>query len=106
VRAVVQEGIDPQAILVPQQGVRRNPKGEPVALVVDEAGKVQQRVLSLNRAINDQWLVASGLSAGERLIVEGAMNVRPGATVKVIPWDGPKAGVKAPNTKRSPAESN
>ena len=106
VRAVVQEGIEAQAILVPQQGVSRNPKGEPVALVVDEAGKVQQRVLSLNRAINDQWLVASGLAAGERLIVEGAMNVRPGAAVKVIPWDGPKAGVKAPNTQRSPAESN
>jgi len=106
VRAVVQEGIDAQAILVPQQGVSRNPKGEPVALVVDEAGTVQQRVLSLNRAIADQWLVASGLSAGERLIVEGAMNVRPGAAVKVIPWDSPKAGVKAPNTKRAPAESN
>lgn len=106
VRAVVQEGIEAQAILVPQQGVSRNPKGEPVALVVDEAGKVQQRMLSLNRAINDQWLVASGLSAGERLIVEGAMNVRPGATVKVIAWESPKAGVKAPNTQGSPAGSN
>ncbi|MDO9532567.1 MAG: efflux RND transporter periplasmic adaptor subunit [Deltaproteobacteria bacterium] len=106
VRAVVQEGIDAQAILVPQQGVSRNPKGEPVALVVDEAGKVQQRVLTLNRAIADQWLVSSGLAAGERLIVEGAMNIRPGAAVKVIPWDGPKGGVKAPDTKRSPAESN
>ncbi len=106
VRAVVQEGIEAQAILVPQQGVSRNPKGEPVALVVDEAGKVQQRMLTLNRAINDQWLVASGLSAGERLIVEGAMNVRPGATVKVIAWESPKAGVKAPNTQGSPAGSN
>ena len=105
-RAVVQEGIAPQAILAPQQGVSRTPKGEPVALVVDEAGKVQQRLLTLNRAIGDQWLVSSGLSAGERLIVEGAMNVRPGAAVKVIPWNSPKAGVKAPNTQRPPAESN
>ncbi len=96
VRAVVQEGIDAQAILVPQQGVSRTPKGEPVALVVDEAGKVQQRLLTLNRAIGDQWLVSSGLSAGERLIVEGMMKVRPGATVKVIPWDGPKAGGRSP----------
>ena len=71
VRAVVQEGIDDQAILVPQQGVSRNPKGEPVALVVDEAGKVQQRLLTLDRAIGDQWLVSSGLAAGERVIVEG-----------------------------------
>ena len=106
VRAVVQEGIEAQAILVPQQGVSRTPKGEPYALVVDEAGKVQQRMLTLNRAIGDQWLVSSGLSSGERLIVEGMMKVRPGATVKVIPWTSPKAGVEAPNAKRPPAESN
>ena len=106
VRAVVQEGIAEQAILVPQQGVSRNPKGEPVALVVDEAGKVQQRMLTLDRAIGDQWLVSSGLSAGDRVIVEGMLNVRPGAAVKAVPWDSPKAGVEAPNPKRPPAESN
>ncbi len=106
VRAVVQEGIATQAILVPQQGVSRNPKGEPVALIVDEAGKVQQRMLTLNRAIGDQWLVSSGLSAGDRLIVEGMLNVRPGATVKAVAWGGPKAGAAAANPKRPPAESN
>jgi membrane fusion protein (multidrug efflux system) len=104
-RAVVQEGIAAQAILVPQQGVSRNPKGEPVALVVDETGKVQQRMLTLNRAIGDQWLVSSGLKAGERLIVEGLMKVRPGATVKAIAWDSSKAGATAPDAKRPPAES-
>jgi membrane fusion protein, multidrug efflux system len=103
VRAVVQEGIAAQAILVPQQGVGRNPKGDPVALVVDEAGTVQQRLLTLNRAIGDQWLVSSGLMAGERLIVEGMMNVRPGATVKVVPWDSP---APAQQTKHPPAASN
>ena len=106
VRAAVQEGIAAQAILVPQQGVSRTPKGEPVALVVDEAGKVQQRMLNLNRAIGDQWLVSSGLSAGDRLIVEGMLNVRPGATVKAVAWEGPKAGAAAANPKRPPAESN
>ena len=80
VRAVVQEGIAEQAILVPQQGVNRTPKGDPYALIVDENGKVQQRMLSLNRAIGDQWLVSSGLSAGDRVIVEGMLNVRPGAS--------------------------
>ncbi len=106
VRAVVQEGIAAQAILVPQQGVSRNPKGEPIALVVDEAGTVQQRMLTLNRAIGDQWLVSSGLSAGDRLIVEGMLNIRPGAAVKAVSWDGPKAGSEIPKTKRPPAESN
>ena len=104
-RAEVQEGIAADAILIPQQGVSRNPKGEPVALVVDEAGKVQQRMLTLNRAIGDQWLVSSGLKAGERLIVEGMLKVRPGATVKAIAWDSSKAGAAAPDAKRPPAES-
>jgi membrane fusion protein, multidrug efflux system len=105
VRAAVQEGIATQAILVPQQGVSRTPKGEPVALVVDEHDKVQQRMLKLNRAIGDQWLVSSGLSAGDRVIVEGMMNLRPGATVRAVAW-GPKAGDAPTNPKASAAESH
>ena len=96
VRAVVQEGIAEQAILVPQQGVSRTPKGEPFALVVDDTGTVRQRMLTLNRAIGDKWLVASGLSAGDRVVVEGMLNVRPGATVKAVPFNSPKVTAKEP----------
>jgi membrane fusion protein (multidrug efflux system) len=103
VRAVVQEGIAEQAILVPQQGVSRNPKGEPIALIVDDLGKVQQRILTLNRAIGDQWLVASGLSAGESLIVEGMLNVRPGAAVRAVPLDRQKAGMGTATANRPSA---
>lgn len=106
VRAAVQEGIASQAILVPQQGVSRNFKGEPVALVVDDAGKVQQRLLSLNRALGNKWLVASGLSVGDRLIVEGMMKVRPGATVKAVLWAGPKADAEVPGPEGPPTASN
>ncbi|MFH0727433.1 MAG: efflux RND transporter periplasmic adaptor subunit [Pseudomonadota bacterium] len=106
VRAVVREGLAQQAILVPQQGVSRNPKGEPTALVVDAAGIVQQRMLTLNRAIGDQWLVSSGLSAGERLVVEGMLNVRPGGTARVVALENPKSGVEAPNKTSLPAKSN
>jgi membrane fusion protein, multidrug efflux system len=106
VRAVVKEGIAQQAILVPQQGVSRTPKGEPTALVVDEAGIVQQKMLTLNRAIGDQWLVSSGLAVGERLVVEGMMNIRPGAAVKAVSLEGSKSGVEAPNTKRPPETAN
>jgi membrane fusion protein, multidrug efflux system len=106
VRAAVQEGIAPQAILVPQQGVSRTPKGEPVALVVDESGKVQQRMLKLNRALGDQWLVSSGLSAGDRVIVEGRLNIRPGAAVKAVAWEAPKAGGAAATPKPQAAESH
>jgi len=101
VRAAVQEGIAEQAILVPQQGVNRNPKGEPFALLVDEAGKVQMRMLKLNRAIGDQWLVSSGLKPGERVIVEGMMKIRPGAAVKAVPWE-PKAAAAPDKSKPQP----
>ncbi len=108
VRAVVEEGVFEQAILVPQQGVSRTPKGEPFALVVDDAGKVQQRMLTLNRAIGDKWLVSSGLSAGDRVVVEGMLNVRPGSAVKAVSLnsDSPKARVEATNAKQMPVESN
>ncbi|MDD3579953.1 MAG: efflux transporter periplasmic adaptor subunit, partial [Desulfobacca sp.] len=82
------------------------PKGEPTALVVDEADTVQQRMLTLNRTIGNQWLVSSGLKVGERVIVEGMMNVRPGVAVKVIPWNNPQAGVEVPNKKRPSAQSS
>jgi membrane fusion protein (multidrug efflux system) len=87
VRAVVQEGINAQAILIPQQAVSRDPKGNPVALIVDASSKVQQRMLSLDRAIGDQWLVSTGLAPGERVIAEGMQKVRPGASVKEVPFD-------------------
>ena len=85
VRAVVQEGLAEEAILAPQQAVSRDPKGNPVVLIVDHAGKVQQRPVTLDRAIGDQWLVSSGLAAGDHIIVEGLQKARPGASVKEVP---------------------
>jgi membrane fusion protein (multidrug efflux system) len=86
VRAIITEGVDDDAILVPQQGVSRNPKGDPYALIVDEEGKVQPRPLLLDRAIDDKWLVVSGLASGDRVIVEGTQRVRPGAPVRAVPF--------------------
>jgi membrane fusion protein, multidrug efflux system len=106
VRAVVQEGILEQALLAPQQGVSRNPKGEPVALVVNASGVVRQRVLTLNRAIGDQWLITAGLKPGDSIIVEGMMTVQLGGKVKAVPWGGPKTGQEAPAAKPLPAKSN
>ena len=90
VRAVVKEGINEHAILIPQQAVSRDPKGNPVTLIVDGEGKVQQRMLVLERTIGDQWLVSSGLAPGDRVIVEGLQKVRPGDAVKVVPFGGAK----------------
>jgi membrane fusion protein (multidrug efflux system) len=107
VRAVVQEGEVDHAILVPQQGVSRDTKGNPVALVVDGDGKVGQRMLTLDRAIGDRWLVASGLEPGERVIVEGAQKVRAGTTVKVIPFqEGGPSGTAPKETAKPAPKSN
>ena len=86
VRAVVEEGVSGDAILVPQQGVTRDQKGNPYALVAGKEGKVEQRVLTLDRAIGDRWLVTKGLASGDRVIVEGLQKVRPGADVKAVPF--------------------
>jgi membrane fusion protein (multidrug efflux system) len=86
VRAVVKEGVNEQAIMVPQQAVSRDPKGNPVTLIVGADGKVAQRILVVDRTVGDQWLVSSGLAPGDRVIAEGMQKVRPGAAVKEVPF--------------------
>jgi membrane fusion protein (multidrug efflux system) len=99
VRAVVKEGVSAQAILVPQQAVSRDSKGNPVALIVGASGKVEQRMLSLDRAIGDQWLVSSGLATGDRMIAEGMQRVRPGAAVKEVSFDIGRKQAAEPTVK-------
>jgi membrane fusion protein (multidrug efflux system) len=86
VRAIITEGINEQAILVPQQGVFRNPKGEAMALIVDNKNIVQQRTISVERTVGDKWLVSSGINPGDRVIVEGLQKVKPGASARVVPF--------------------
>ena len=87
VRAAVKEGANEKAILIPQQSVVRDPKGNPLALIVNAAGTVELRPLTLDRAIGDQWLVTAGLNLGDQVIVEGLQKVRPGAAVKAVPFE-------------------
>lgn len=84
-RVVVADGVADSGILVPQQGVTHNSKGEAVALVVN-GGKVEQRILKIERAVGNRWLVAEGLGAGDQLIMEGLQQVRPGMAVRVVPF--------------------
>lgn len=88
VRAIVNEGVTENAILVPQQGVSRDPKGDPFAWIVDAESKAQIRGLVLDRAVGDNWLVTEGLTPGDQLIVEGLQSLRrPGTRVQVVPFD-------------------
>jgi len=95
VLAVVKEGVNEQGILIPQQAVSRDPKGNPLALIVNASGKVEQRSIVLDRAIGDQWLVSSGLAPGDRVIAEGMQKVQPGVPVKEVPFGtGGKPGAQ------------
>jgi membrane fusion protein (multidrug efflux system) len=105
-RALIQEGVIDRAILVPQQGVSRDPKGNPFVLIVDGAGKVEQRMITVARAIGDKWNVASGLAPGDKVIVEGMQRVRPGIPVKVVPFDaGHKENVEAKKMANPPGKT-
>jgi membrane fusion protein (multidrug efflux system) len=103
VRAVVQEGVNDSAVLVPQRGVSRNQKGEPVALVVGAGEKVESRTLKVDRVLGDQWLVTSGLAAGDRVILEGLQRVRPGSLVHAVPFESTAAAPQPGAAGLSPA---
>jgi membrane fusion protein (multidrug efflux system) len=81
VRERIEEGIREDVLLVPQQGVSHNQKGDATALVVGSDNTVALRVLEADRTIEDQWLVSAGLSAGERVVVEGLQYAQPGGKV-------------------------
>jgi membrane fusion protein (multidrug efflux system) len=83
VHARLQSGVNEQAILVPQQGVTRDLKGTPTALIVNQDNKVEQRTLVANRTSGTDWVVDKGLSPGDRVITEGLQYVKPGAQVTV-----------------------
>jgi len=82
VRALVGNGLRQQGILVPQQGIARDAKGNASALVVGKDGKVEPRVVQASRTVGDRWLVDSGLVEGDRVIVEGLQKIQPGMPVQ------------------------
>ena len=85
VRATIIEGVEPNAILAPQEAVSRNERGEPIAYVVNAKGNSELRVLKTTRAVGDKWLVAAGLAPGDRLIVQGLQRVIADEPVHLMP---------------------
>ena len=84
VRAVLQEGVNQAALLVPQQAVTRAPDGSASALVIDTENKVAKRPISVGRAVGTQWQVIDGLAAGDRVMMEGSQRVKVGDKVRVV----------------------
>jgi len=85
VRARLVEGERSQVVLAPQQGISRDARGRATAMVVGTNNKAELRQVETDRAVGDKWIVTKGLKAGDRLIVEGLVNLRPGTVVKPGP---------------------
>ena len=105
VRAVLPEGTQHQAMLVPQRAVSRDERGNATVMVVGAGNKVEPRTLQTSRTIGDNWLVTGGVKPGDKVIVEGGMMLRPGMPVTPQPWHperrvrrgaGPAPGATAP----------
>jgi len=90
VRAVLEEGVNEKGLVVPQQGVTHDSRGNATALVLNKESKVELRTLELGEAIGDKWVVKSGLSAGDQLIVDGVQKIKPGVTAQAAPKDSTK----------------
>jgi membrane fusion protein (multidrug efflux system) len=95
VRAVLEEGVNEKAILVPQRGVTRNQAGKAMVMVVGSEEKVEPRVIKVLRTVGDNWLVTEGLKAGDRVILEGLQKARPGTPVKAVPFSSNADGTPA-----------
>ncbi len=93
VRARIDEGVQPNAILVPQQGVTRTPRGEATVMVVNDKSQVESRAVVAAQAIGDKWLISEGLQPGDKVIVSGLQKARPGVQVKAT------ADTETPATK-------
>lgn len=104
VRAILEEGVSEQAMLVPQRGVTRNPKGDAVAMVVGAEEKAEQRPIKVVRTVGDNWLVSEGIKAGDRVIVEGLQRARPGSKVKAVPFGAKPGAAPAGATQTAPAK--
>lgn len=82
VRARIDEGVQPDAILIPQQGVSRTPRGDATVLIVNDKSQVEARPVVASQAIGDKWLISEGLKSGDQVIVSGLQKARPGEQVK------------------------
>jgi membrane fusion protein, multidrug efflux system len=99
VRAVLPEGTQTRALLVPQRAVSRDEKGNATVMIVGKDNKAEPRMIQTSRAQGDNWIVTSGLKPGDKVIVEGGMMLRPGGAVNPSPFGSKPAPAQAPAAK-------
>ena len=88
-RALVEESMTSQAILLPQRVVARGENGSATVMVIGAGDKIEVREVKLGAAQGDRWVVADGLQPGERVVIEGSQKVAPGAQVKPVAFVSP-----------------
>ncbi|MCC4247230.1 efflux RND transporter periplasmic adaptor subunit [Stappia indica] len=88
VRVLIEQGIEQNALAVPQQAVQRNAGGQAQVYVVGADDKAELRSVETGRIVDTRWVITKGLSAGDKVIVEGFQKLRPGAPVAATPWEG------------------
>ena len=84
VRAVLDEGVAEQAILVPQEALVRDPRGNATVYLVNDKGRMEVRPITVGRTWKGHWIVQEGLNAGDTIIVEGLQKVRPGSLLHPV----------------------
>ncbi|WP_046868714.1 efflux RND transporter periplasmic adaptor subunit [Microvirga massiliensis] len=103
VRVLLEQGVQKDAIAVPQQAVQRDTSGRAQVFVVKSDNTTELRTVRLGRAVGERWVVEDGLAGGDRVIVEGLQKIRPGAVVAPSNW---KASAKGEAPGQARAESN
>jgi len=103
VRAVLEEAVSDNAILVPQRGVTRDPSGNAMVMIVGKDEKVEPRIIKVVRTVGDNWLVGEGVNPGDRIILEGLQKARPGTPVNAVPFGSNKETAPAGAPKKPEA---
>jgi membrane fusion protein (multidrug efflux system) len=106
VRARIDEGVNDNALLVPQIAVTHNPQGQATTLIVGPDNKVALRTIQATRTFGNNWVVESGVSAGDKVIVSGIQRAQPGAVVRAVDAPAASQNAAAPNQPASPPQAS
>jgi membrane fusion protein (multidrug efflux system) len=86
VRVHIEQGIDDDALVLPQQAIRRNDLGGSEVYVLRKDNRAIVQPVDVGRVVNEQWIVQDGLKPGDRIVVEGFQKFSAGDLVDPLPW--------------------
>ena len=90
VQASFDQAVQQGAFLVPEPALQREAGGDAAVFVVGKDNKVERRVVTTARSVASSWVVTAGLRPGERIVTQGAANIKPGMEVRPVPASSPE----------------